>query len=127
MDHFGLLIAAIVSSASCTDRDGMKALLYFFNGKVKWPRKVFLDAAYCGEELREEAAKYGIELEIVKRSDNQTGFKVQPKRWIVERTFAWFGKCRRLSKDYEGITTTSTAFMYLAMIRLMVRRLTVNV
>ena len=126
VDHFGLLIAVVISSASCTDRDGMKALFHFFNGKTKWPRKIFLDAAYCGEEMREEAARYGIELEIVKRKDGQVGFEVQPKRWIVERTFAWFGKCRRLSKDYEGITTTSVAFIYLAMIRLMARRLITN-
>ncbi len=104
----------------------MKALFYFFNGKAKWPKKIFLDSAYCGEEFREEAARYGIEIEIVKRRDGQVGFEVQPKRWIVERTFAWFGKCRRLSKDYEGTLSTSTAFIYLSMIRLMVRRLAIN-
>jgi transposase len=117
-------MAAVVSSANCTDRDGFKALLHFFSGKLVLPKKIFLDAAYSGEEMREEAARYGIELEIVKRSEKQTEFKVQPKRWIVERTFAWFGKCRRLSKDYEGITATSCAFLYLAMIRLMLRRIT---
>jgi putative transposase len=62
-------------------------------------------------------------LEIVKRSDNVYSFEVLPKRWIAERTFAWLGKCRRLSKDYEAKPETSEAMIYLTMIHLMVRRL----
>jgi transposase len=63
------------------------------------------------------------ELEIVKRSDQAQGFEVLPKRWIVERSFAWLGRCRRLSKDVENLTRTALAFLHLAMIRLMLRRL----
>ena len=62
-------------------------------------------------------------LEIVKRSDDVTGFQVLPKRWIVERTFAWFGRYRRLSKDYETLTESSEAMIHMAMIHLMLRRL----
>nr|WP_042241669.1 IS5/IS1182 family transposase [Neochlamydia sp. S13] len=122
MDHLGLLIAVVVSSAACSDRDGLKALFYYFQGKVLWPKKMFADTGYSGEEMRSEAALHGIDLTIIKRS-KQKGFHLQAKRWIVERTFAWFGKCRRLSKDYETLTNTSQAFLYLAMIRLMVRRI----
>ncbi|WP_130589623.1 IS5 family transposase [Neochlamydia sp. S13] len=122
VDHLGLLIAVVVSSAACSDRDGLKALFYYFQGKVLWPKKMFADTGYSGEEMRSEAALHGIDLTIIKRS-KQKGFHLQAKRWIVERTFAWFGKCRRLSKDYETLTNTSQAFLYLAMIRLMVRRI----
>ncbi len=65
----------------------------------------------------------GIPLEIVKRSDVTKGFKVLPKRWIVERTFGWLGRCRRLAKDFENTTRSHAAFVMLAMIRLMLRRL----
>jgi transposase len=64
----------------------------------------------------------GIPLEIVKRSDTATGFQVLPNRWIVERTFGWLGRCRRLAKDFENLTCTHMAFVMLAMIRLMARR-----
>jgi putative transposase len=62
-------------------------------------------------------------LEIVKRSDSQAGFAVQPKRWVVERTFAWLGRNRRLSKDYEQMVQSSEAWILVAMIRLVLRRL----
>ena len=63
------------------------------------------------------------ELEVVKRSDEAQGFEVLPKRWIVERSFAWLGRCRRLAKDVENLARTALAFLHLAMIRLMLRRL----
>jgi transposase len=63
------------------------------------------------------------ELEIVKRSDQASGFEVLPKRWIVERTFGWLGRCRRLAKDFENRTRTALAFLRLALIRLMLRRI----
>ena len=62
-------------------------------------------------------------LEIVKRCDAAQGFVVRPKRWIVERTFGWLGRCRRLAKDFEGLTRTHLAFIQLAMIRLLLRRI----
>ena len=72
--------------------------------------------------MRLRAKKYGVEIETVKRRE-KGGFVVQAKRWIVERTFAWFGKFRRLSKDYELVTLTSLSMMYLVMIRLMCKRI----
>ena len=67
---------------------------------------------------------FGIELVVVKRSDTQPGFKLLPRRWVVERTFAWLGRYRRLSKDYERCTRSSEAMVYLASIRLLLNRLT---
>jgi transposase len=72
--------------------------------------------------MRARAQKYGVEVETVKRRETK-GFIVEAKRWIVERTFAWFGKFRRLSKDYELVTLTSLSMMYLVMVRLMCKRI----
>lgn len=86
------------------------------------PWKVYADLGYSGEDMKERMHSHGIELETVGRK-NKTGFAVEAKRWIVERTFAWLGKYRRLSKDYELVTNTSMNMIYLAMSRLMSRRL----
>jgi transposase len=86
--------------------------------------KAIADGGYQGkvtaDEVQEDA---GIPLEIVKRSDVVKGFLVLPKRWIVERTYGWLGRCRRLAKDYENLTRSHVAFIILAMIRLMLRRI----
>lgn len=121
VDHLGLLIAGVISAASCGERDGLDILLYYHQEK-KMPQKIFADQGYTGEDMRDRTRKYGIEIETVKRR-GQKGFVVEARRWIVERTFAWLGKFRRLSKDYELILTTSMNMIYLAMIRLMVRRI----
>ena len=122
----GLVVAVVVHSAKIQDRDGAK--LVFARAKLKgpWPRMqhVWADGGYAGalvDWLREDA---GWELEIVAKPVEATTFVVLPKRWIVERTFAWIGKCRRLSKDYEHTVASSEALIRLAMIGLMVRRLT---
>ena len=120
MDHVGLLIAAVISSGNCGDRDGLEALLYFNSGK--YPNKIFADRGYRGKAFREKMKYYGVDLETVKGGP-QKGFVLEARRWIVERTFAWLGKNRRLSKDYELITTSSLSMIYLAMIRLMLRRI----
>ena len=120
MDHIGLLIAAVISSGNCGDRDGLEALLYFNSGK--YPNKIFADRGYRGKEFREKMKHYGVDLETVK-ARNQKGFVLEARRWIVERTLAWLGKNRRLSKDYELITTSSLSMIYLAMVRLMLRRI----
>ena len=125
MDHLGLIISGIVGAASCTDRDGLDVLCYFAKDKkIQLPQKVYADLGYSGEDMKLRLLNYGIELETVGRRDKKT-FIVEPKRWIVERTFAWLGKFRRHSKDYELITSTSLAMIYLAMSRLMVTRLSV--
>jgi transposase len=86
--------------------------------------RIFADGAYQGAATAAAVKALGAwELEIVKRSDQAIGFEVIPKRWIVERTFAWLGRCRRLAKDFENRTRTALAFLRLALIRLMLRRI----
>jgi putative transposase len=121
VDHLGLLIGGVISAANCGERDGLDVLLYFHQ-QGHLPKKIFADQGYTGEEIRLEVKKYGIELETVKRREKK-GFVLEARRWIVERTFAWLGKFRRLSKDYELITATSMSMIYLAMSRLMVKRI----
>jgi transposase len=86
--------------------------------------RLFADGAYSGAATAAAAKRTGkVVLEIVKRSDAAKGFVVVAKRWIVERTFGWLGRCRRLVKDFENLTRTQLAFVQLAMIRLMTRRI----
>jgi len=86
--------------------------------------RAIADGGYSGGATAAEVkAEAGIPLEIVKRSDAVRGFSVLPKRWIVERTFGWLGRCRRLVKDFENLARSHAAFIILAMIRLMLRRL----
>jgi transposase len=111
-----------VTPADVQDWDGFLSLL-------KSVRRVFLerlfaDGAYSGAATAAAAKRTGkVVLEIVKRSDAAKGFVVVAKRWIVERTFGWLGRCRRLVKDFENLTRTQLAFVQLAMIRLMTRRI----
>lgn len=88
-------------------------------------KKLFADAAYQGPVFRDGAARAvpTIDIEIVKRSDHARGFTVLPKRWIVERTIAWLNRCRRLAKDWENFNRKGLAFLRLASIRFMLRRL----
>ena len=86
--------------------------------------KAIADGGYQGKPTSDEVQQQaGIPLEIVKRPDTAKGFKLLPKRWIVERTYGWLGRCRRLAKDYENFTRSHVAFIILAMIRLMLRRI----
>lgn len=116
------MLAVVVHAASIQDRDGAKLVLAKLQGCFSRLKLIWADGGYAGQ-LIEWTRKLGHWiLEIVKRSDNLGGFVVLPKRWIVERTFAWFGRYRRLSKDYETLTESSEAVVYLAMTHLMVRR-----
>jgi len=87
--------------------------------------KLFADAAYQGPRFAQTVAKHlpGLAVEIVKRSDKAKGFEVLPMRWVIERTLAWLNRCRRLAKDFENLTYNALAFLRLASIRLMLRRL----
>jgi putative transposase len=112
-----------VHAANLQDRDGAKLVLAKLAGKFPRLKLIWADGGYAGK-LIEWTREFGHGvLEIVKRSDDITGFQVLPKRWIVERTFAWFGRYRRLSKDYETLTESSEAMIHMAMIHLMLRRL----
>jgi putative transposase len=120
----GLLLVVVVHAASIQDRDGAK--LVFKKAKQWFVRLqlVWADQGYAGKLVwwvNRYCRKW--KLEIVKRLTGVSGFYVLPRRWVVERTFAWFNRYRRLSKDYEFDTDTSETMIYLAMIHLMVRRL----
>jgi putative transposase len=123
VDTLGLLLVVIVHAANVQDRDGAKLVFGKLTGRFPRLQKVWADGAYGGQLLDWVKQRFTWVLDIVKRDPLVKGFKVLPKRWIVERTFGWLSHCRRLSKDYEGLTETSEAFVYTAMIRLMVRRL----
>lgn len=89
-----------------------------------WLRHVFADGGYAGPKLRQALAKLGAwTLEIVKRSDTAKGFVVIPRRWVVERTFAWFGRNRRLAKDFEKTIESAEAWLLIASIQLLARRI----
>ena len=123
VDTMGLLLAVIVTAASVQDRDEAKLLLRRLGGACKNLRRIWVDGGYRGQLLVWVAAHCRYRLTVVLRTNDQKGFVVLPRRWVVERTFAWLNHNRRLSKDYEGCTTTSESMIYLAMIRLMLRRL----
>jgi transposase len=100
-------------------------LLATMFGLYPFLEKLFADGGYQGPQFRQALAKVlpGLSVDIVKRSDTAKGFKVLPKRWVVERTFAWLNRCRRLAKDFENLNRNALAFIELASIRLMVRKL----
>jgi putative transposase len=126
VDTLGLLMVVIVTAASTQDRDGARLLLKVLAHQWTRLRLIWADAAYAGELIewvRQLRERRRVKLEIVRRQDSVKGFVVLPKRWIVERTFGWLNRCRRLSKDYEYLTSTSEAMIHVAMINLMVRRL----
>jgi transposase len=123
-DTNGHLVGAQVHAASVQDRDGAPDLLASIRHLFPWLRHVFADGGYAGEKLETALAGLGQwRLEIVKRSDRVKGFHVLPRRWVVERTFAWLGRNRRLAKDFEATITSSEAWLYLASIQLLARRL----
>ena len=121
VDTTGLLLAVVVHAASMQDKTGARLVLSKLWGLFPRLELIWADAGYVSSELVHWAAEFGGWLfSIIRRTDK--GFKVLPRRWVVERTFAWLGQYRRLSKDYEALTSTSEAMIYLAMIQLMLRR-----
>jgi len=125
VDTLGLLLRVIVHPADIQDRDGGILLLSTLFGLFPFLKKLFADGGYQGPQFEQAVTKILPELhvEIVKRSDQAKGFKILPKRWVVERTFAWLSRCRRLAKDFENLTRIALAFVKLASIRFMLRRL----
>ena len=121
VDTMGLLLCVIVHVASVQDRDGARLVLEKLRCIFPALKVVFADGGYAGKLVQWVEQLKAFVLNIIKRTDK--GFKILPKRWIVERTFGWFGKYRRLSKDYERLTKNSEAVIKLAMINLMLRRL----
>lgn len=113
----------MVHEANVQDRDGAKRVLELLKGKFTRLTLIWADGGYAGQLVAWAKALAGWTLRIVKRSDDATGFQVLPRRWVVERTFGWIGRYRRLSKDYEQLTETSETMILLTMINLMSRRL----
>jgi transposase len=119
------LLHAIVHPADVQDRDGGILLLATLDGMYPILKKLLADAAYQGPKFNNALAKIlpHLDAEIIKRSHQVKGFAVLPKRWIVERTIAWLNRCRRLAKDWENLNRKGLAFLRLASIRLMLRKL----
>jgi putative transposase len=123
VDTIGLLLIVVVHTANIQDRDGAKLVLDQVKDVFPRLELIWADAGYSGKLVDWVNSVCGWMLEIVKRNDDVKGFQVLPRRWVVERTFGWLGRYRRLSKDYEGLTESSQAFIYAAMIHIMVKRL----
>ncbi len=124
VDTLGLILALVVHAADVQDRDGARRVFYHMRGRYPRLARIWADASYTGTHLAGYARQWThAVLEIVNKKVGQTTFEVLPNRWIVERTFGWFGRYRRLSQDYEQTTPSSAAWIYLAMTHLMVRRL----
>jgi len=123
VDTMGLLLAIIVHGADIQDRDGAKKVLEKAKLSLTRLKLIWADGGYAGKLIDWVQNYCHWILEIIKRNDDVKGFQVLPRRWVVERTFAWLGRYRRLSKDFEEKTETSEAMVYLAMIHIMTRRL----
>ena len=123
-DTLGFLIFVMVHAADVQDRDGAPDMLKAIRFRHPWLRHIFADGGYAGDKLKDAVAGHGRwTIEIVKRSDAAKGFVVLPRRWVVERTFAWLGRCRRLAKDWEKSIESATAFAQIASIRMLTRRI----
>ncbi len=124
VDTLGLPITAYVTPADMSDPAGARCLLAGLAPLVPRLSKIWADQAYRGQELAAWCKAEGNwDLEIVERSPDVQGFQVQPRRWVVERTFSWIGRNRRMSKDYERKVQTSETLIQVAMIRLLLVRL----
>lgn len=124
VDTLGLILVVVVHAANIQDRDGAKLVLEKLVGGFGRLKLIWADGGYAGQLLEwVKALQRRWVLEIVKRSDDVKGFKVLPKRWIVERTFGWLGRYRRHSKDYEALPASSEAMIRISMINLMLHRL----
>ena len=125
VDTGGLLLRVVVHPASVQDRDGAKFVLAELAAPGAFPRLRHLgaDAGYASAPVQRAARYAGLTVAIVTRPPDVRGFAVQPRRWVVERTFGWLGRYRGLSKDYEALPESEEAWIYLAMTHLMLRRL----
>lgn len=123
MDTIGLVLAVVVHEASIQDRDGAKPVLERLKGRYARLALIWADGGYDGKLIDWVREFASWTLEIVKRNDDLKGFHVLPRRWVVERTFGWLGRYRRMSKDYEQLPENSEAMVHIAMINLMSRRL----
>jgi putative transposase len=124
VDTLGLLLVVIVTAASFSEANSAPLLGPKLHAKSARLKKIWGDAGYKEQFITRFLNTYNVIVEVVKRREGAVGFEVQPKRWVVERTFSWLYCFRRLSKDYEYDTSTSESMVYLASIRIMLKRLT---
>ena len=123
VDTLGLPIRLVIHSAGIQDRDGAALLFKTIKLRFPWLACVFADTGYNAQQTYEAAGANALRLEIVRRNPNAVGFEVIKRRWVVERTFSWFGRNRRLAKDFENLASTLLAFVTLAAIQFGIRRL----
>ncbi len=123
VDTLGLPIRLVIHSAGIQDRDGAALLFEKLKPRFPWLDCVFADTGYNAQQTYEAAGANALRLEIVRRNPNAVGFEVIKRRWVVERTFSWFGRNRRLAKDFENLASTLLAFVTLAAIQFGIRRL----
>ena len=125
VDTLGLLLGISVTPASTPERQGAQGLLARTLSWFTWLRLLWVDGGYSGEAFAQwvKTLRPKLEVQVVKRSDDTCGFKVLPRRWVVERTFGWLMRHRRLVRDYETTETSAEAWAYIAMIRIQLRRL----
>ena len=127
VDTSGLLLSVAVHPADVQDRDGARLALGELAGRFPRLGLIWADGGYRGVALSEWVQEVlGCRLEIVSRPAGQRGFAALPRHWVVERTFGWLGRQRRLSKDYETLPASSAAWVQIAMSRLLMRRLARN-
>jgi putative transposase len=127
VDVMGLLLAVMVHGAGIQERRGLKFLLFKIRHQFPLLKLIWADGGYDGQPLQKWMKRWFDRIiQVVKRNEDVIGFEVLPRRWVVERTFAWFGRYRRLSKDYEYLPSSSETMLYVAMINIMLRRLTRN-
>ena len=123
-DTEGSLIGLQVHAADIQDRDGAVAVIESVRKLTPWLRHLFADGATAGDKLAAALAPLGQStIEIIKRSDTAQGFVLLPRRWVVERTFAWLGRNRRLAKDFEALISSAATWIMIASVKLLMRRL----
>jgi putative transposase len=123
VDTLGLLLVVVVHAANIQESEGAKLVLWRARGLFPRLRLIWADQGYKAHFVTWAKAVTGWVVEIVTRPEGAKGFQVLPRRWVVERTFAWLGRSRRLSKDYEARPETHEAWVQVAMIHLMLKRL----
>lgn len=124
VDTEGLPLRVVIHSAAIQDRDGAALVFDKIHDRFPWLELIWADSGYNAHQVTTAVAPIpNLRVEIVKRTDDMKGFVVLPRRWVVERTFSWFGRNRRLAKDWENLANTLAAFVTIASIQLALRRL----
>jgi putative transposase len=123
VDILGCVLAVFVTAANVQDRDMLRSVVHEVRYTVPSLQKILVDGGYRGPQLTLVQAEFGIPIEVVLRSDTAKGFEVIPKRWVVERTFGWLNRERRLSKEYDRNPESTRAWIHVASFRMMARRL----